>query len=100
MTVSYTMRAESFLPDKPRVWAENARGAAGFDIAPDGKQLAINVPATTREVPRQEHTVGLHAATSLMSSGGACPFAREKALADPRQAQRKDSVGPSEHVAI
>ena len=57
MTVSYTMRAESFLPDKPRVWAENARGAAGFDIAPDGKQLAINVPATTREVPRQEHTV-------------------------------------------
>ena len=57
MTVGYTTRAESFLADKPRVWAANVSGAAGFDIAPDGNRLAVNLPAITRDVPRQEHTV-------------------------------------------
>jgi hypothetical protein len=57
MTVGYTTSGESFLPDNPRVWADNARGSTGFDVAPDGKRVAVSVPATATEVRRQEHTV-------------------------------------------
>ena len=57
MAVRYTTRDGSFLADKPRVWAGNVTGATGFDVAPDGKRLALILPTATREAPRQDHTV-------------------------------------------
>jgi Tol biopolymer transport system component len=57
MAVRYTTRDGSFLADKPRVWAGNVTGATGFDIAADGKRLALILPTATREAPRQDHTV-------------------------------------------
>jgi hypothetical protein len=59
MTVSYTTRGGTFLADKPRVWAANFSGAVGFDVAPDGKRVAVVVPATPREAPRPDHTIVL-----------------------------------------
>ena len=59
MAVGYTTRGESFVAGKPRVWAANVSGLAGFDIAPDGKRLAVMLPVTTREAPRQDHTIVL-----------------------------------------
>ena len=37
MTVGYTVSGDSFVAERPRVWAANVRGAGGFDLAPDGK---------------------------------------------------------------
>ena len=57
MAVRYTTGDGSFLADKPRVWAGNVTGATGFDVAPDGKRLALILPTATREASRQDHTV-------------------------------------------
>ena len=57
MAIGYAMKGESFIADKPRVWADNASGVTGFDVAADGTRLAVSVPATATEVRRQEHTV-------------------------------------------
>ena len=57
MAVRYTTRDGSFLADKPRVWAGNVTGATGFDVAPDGKRLALILPTAARDAPRQDHTV-------------------------------------------
>jgi len=59
MAVGYATSGGAFVADKPRVWAVNASGSTGFDIAPDGKRLALIVPATKGEEPRREHTVVL-----------------------------------------
>jgi serine/threonine-protein kinase len=57
MTVGYTVSGDSFVAEKPRVWAENVRALAGFDLAPDGNRVAVFVPVVTREAPKQEHSV-------------------------------------------
>jgi Tol biopolymer transport system component len=57
MAVRYTTRDGSFLADKSRVWAGNVTGATGFDVAPDGKRLALILPTAARDAPRQDHTV-------------------------------------------
>jgi Tol biopolymer transport system component len=57
MTVGFTASGDSFVAEKPRVWAENARAVAGFDLAPDGRRVAVFVPAATREASKQEHSV-------------------------------------------
>ena len=57
MTVGYTVSGDSFDPDKPRVWAANVRGAGGFDLAPDGKRVAMFVPLATKDASPRENTV-------------------------------------------
>jgi WD40-like Beta Propeller Repeat len=37
MTSSYTVSGESFVAEKPRVWAANLGRPVTFDLAPDGK---------------------------------------------------------------
>ena len=56
MTAGYTVSGDSFVADKPRVWAENVR-AAGFDLAPDSRRVAVAVPFATADAPRQEHSI-------------------------------------------
>ncbi len=43
------MRADSLVAGKPRVWAANVSGAGGFDVSPDGKRIAILLPASASE---------------------------------------------------
>ena len=56
MAVGYTASGDSFVVEKPRVWAANVRGAVGFDIAPDGKRVAMFAPLATK-VSQRENTV-------------------------------------------
>jgi serine/threonine-protein kinase len=48
--VSYTVKGDSFIPEKPRHWAEarvSAEFLAGYDIAPDGKRVLVLSAAET-----------------------------------------------------
>ncbi|HEY6616901.1 MAG TPA: hypothetical protein VIZ32_20355, partial [Vicinamibacterales bacterium] len=57
MTVAYTVSGDSFVAERPRVWAANVRGAGGFDLAADGKRVAMFVPLATKDASPQENTV-------------------------------------------
>ena len=59
MVVSYTVKGEWFVADKPRAWTARLAGLGDFDVAPDGKRLAVTLPVTPREAPRRDHTVVL-----------------------------------------
>ena len=63
MAVKYTVKDDVFAPEKPRVWAAKLEGATEvggaqwFDLAPDGKRLAVEVPVATPEPPKPQHEV-------------------------------------------
>jgi serine/threonine-protein kinase len=61
MAVSYTVTGDSFVAEKPRVWAAKLAGSASvgrrFDVAPDGKRLAVLTPVEPLEAPRADHDV-------------------------------------------
>ena len=48
MVVDYSVKGDSFVADKPRVWSEKQLTDAGnrlYDLAPDGKRVVVLVPA-------------------------------------------------------
>jgi serine/threonine-protein kinase len=61
MVVNYTVDADSFVPDKPRVWSEARLANLGlfknFDLAPDGKRIAALIPAEGGEAKQLRHHV-------------------------------------------
>jgi serine/threonine-protein kinase len=59
MAVSYTVRGDTFLAEKPRVWIAKlgATSWTGWDLAPDGKGLLVSTPVESAEAPKQEHEV-------------------------------------------
>ncbi len=57
MTVGYTASGDSFVAEKPRVWAAGVRSASEFDLAPDGRRVAVRVAVGTPEAQTQEHSV-------------------------------------------
>jgi serine/threonine-protein kinase len=64
MAVAYTTKGDGFAAEKPRVWLATPGGLnAGFDrawdLAPDGKRVAVVMPAETPGAPRQDHEVVL-----------------------------------------
>jgi len=65
MAVKYKVKNDVFVPEKPRVWAAKLTGATQFggaqwfDVVPDGKHLAVEVPVSTPEAPKPEHEVTL-----------------------------------------
>jgi len=65
MVASYTVKGDSFVADKPRVWSEKRIGGrAGFsrniDLAPDGKRMAALMRVDTPESQQsQNHVVFL-----------------------------------------
>jgi hypothetical protein len=77
MTVGYTVSGDSFDADKPRVWAANVRSAGGFDLAPDGKRVAMFVPVAAKDASQQENTVVIVLNFS-MSSAGVRPSGNEE----------------------
>jgi serine/threonine-protein kinase len=66
MVAPYAAKADSFVPDKPRVWSDKQLanfgivGAGTYDLAPDGKRIAALMPAETPEAQQtQNHVVFL-----------------------------------------
>jgi serine/threonine protein kinase len=67
MAMDYAVKGDSFVPGKPRVWAMKIEGApkgegpiaTWFDLAADGKHLAVEVPVATPVPPKPQHEVTL-----------------------------------------
>jgi hypothetical protein len=57
MAVSYSVKGDAFVAEKPRVWLAKLGGANGFDLAPDGKHVAVLLPVDTPEASNQDHEV-------------------------------------------
>jgi hypothetical protein len=59
MVVNYTVKEESFVADKPRVWfgkqLANTGLSVNFDLAPDGKRFVVLMPAESPE-PRENQS--------------------------------------------
>jgi hypothetical protein len=53
MAVSYTVKGDTFVPEKPRVWLAKLDGATGWDLNPDGKRVAVITPASTSETEHE-----------------------------------------------
>jgi hypothetical protein len=54
MAVSYSVRGDAFVADKPRLWIATPRGTA-FDLAPDGKRAVVATPVESAEAPKPDH---------------------------------------------
>jgi serine/threonine protein kinase/Tol biopolymer transport system component len=66
MVAAYAAKADSFVPDKPRVWSDKRLadfglvGTATYDLAPDGKRVAALLPvATAAGQKAQNHVIFL-----------------------------------------
>jgi hypothetical protein len=53
---NYTVKGNTFAADKPRVWLAKL-GGTEWDLAPDGKRVAVLTPVESAEAPKQEHEV-------------------------------------------
>jgi len=56
MAAHYTVKGDVFVADPPRVW-EPTPVRTDFDLAPDGKRLAVVTPVGSPEAPKQDHEV-------------------------------------------
>jgi hypothetical protein len=56
MAVSYSVNGDSLVPEKPRVWIDKL-GGTDYDLASDGKRVAVLTPVDTPEAPQAEHEV-------------------------------------------
>jgi len=54
MTVKYSVKGDSFVPEKPQVRVEKLPGS-DIDLAPDGKRVAVITPLDTPDAPKDEH---------------------------------------------
>jgi dipeptidyl aminopeptidase/acylaminoacyl peptidase len=74
MAASYSVKGDTFVADKPRVWIPKAGAVTGtstymntvaaggsvpgmWDLAPDGKRAAVLTPVESAQAPTQEHEV-------------------------------------------
>jgi serine/threonine-protein kinase len=56
MAVKYAVRGETFVAEKPRVWIAKL-GGAEWDLAPDGRRVAVLTPVESAHARGQEHEV-------------------------------------------
>ncbi|HUA62626.1 MAG TPA: protein kinase [Verrucomicrobiae bacterium] len=56
MVVSYTVKGDAFVAEKPRVWIAGIDETM-WDLAPDGKRVLLVARAESPESPKQEHEV-------------------------------------------
>ena len=56
MAVKYTIAGDRIVAEKPRVWIEKL-GGTEWDLAPDGRRLAVLTSARSGEPPVLEHEV-------------------------------------------
>jgi serine/threonine-protein kinase len=66
MVATYAAKADSFVPDKPRVWSDKQLanvgiiGIGNYDLAPDGKRIAALMPVEGTEAQQtQNHVIFL-----------------------------------------
>jgi serine/threonine-protein kinase len=63
MVASYTLKGDSFVADKPRVWSEkriaNVGLFASYDLATDGKRIVAVMPEEPPQGQQQSHVVFL-----------------------------------------
>jgi Tol biopolymer transport system component len=66
MVATYAVKGDSFVPDKPRLWSEKrlaggrSNSIKNVDLAPDGKRVAVLMPADTLESQQaQNHVIFL-----------------------------------------
>jgi Tol biopolymer transport system component len=64
MVAGYTVKGDSFVADKPRVWSEKqiggTVGSKNVDLAPDGKRIVALMPVETAEGQKaQSHVIFL-----------------------------------------
>ena len=70
MVAGYSVKGDSFVSDKPKVWSDKRIagfgfiGGAGFDLAPDGKRIVALMPVDTPEAQQAQSHV-----TFLMNFG-------------------------------
>lgn len=61
MAASYTVKGDTFVAEKPRVWIAKLGGASvvgtQWDLATDGKRVVVLTPVESAEAPKQEHEV-------------------------------------------
>jgi Tol biopolymer transport system component len=61
MAAAYTVKGDSFVADKPRVWSEKqiggTVGSKNVDLAPDGKRIVALMPAETAEAQKAQNQV-------------------------------------------
>ena len=58
MAARYTVQGDTFVAEKPRVWIAKLGGTL-FDVAPDGRRVAVLAPVESADAPKQEHEVVL-----------------------------------------
>jgi hypothetical protein len=56
MAASYTVKGDTFVAAKPRVWIAKLGGRV-WGLSPDGKRVAVATPAGSAEALKPEHTV-------------------------------------------
>jgi len=56
LIASYTVKGDTFVAEKPRVWIARL-GGTQWDLAPDGKRVAVVTPVGSADAPKQEHEV-------------------------------------------
>jgi len=54
MAVGYTVKDDTFVAEKPRVWLAKL-GGTDWDLAPDGKRVAVIAPVESPDGPKQDH---------------------------------------------
>jgi serine/threonine-protein kinase len=62
LTASYTVKGDTFVAEKPRVWIARLGGTASqnerqWDLAPDGKRVVVVTPMGSADASKQEHEV-------------------------------------------
>jgi len=58
MAASYTVKGDTFVVEKPRVWIAKL-GGTQWDLAPDGKRVVVLTAVDTPEAPKPEHEIVL-----------------------------------------
>ena len=57
MAVGYEVKGDTFVRGKTRVWIPKVGGTFFWDVAPDGKRVAVVTPVQSAQAAAQEHTV-------------------------------------------
>jgi hypothetical protein len=56
MAASYIAKGDMFVAEKPGVWIAKL-GGTSWDLAPDGKRVAVVTPEGTAEAPKPDHEI-------------------------------------------
>ena len=56
MAAGYTLNGDTFAVEKPRVWIAKLPGTE-WDLAPDGKRIAVVTHVESAEAPKQDHEI-------------------------------------------